>query len=223
MNTYQIRFNKSRGEANRGSMDHVWRVFENGKEYLFKNLDISVTIKSEKDANGQDYNISCVGALIIDRETSTAIIVSGLPQDTAKKEGKPEIKIVCISNVYSRLMHFKNKGDVEVGHKHTFDHGTLLSSGSVLYEIVDEDNGETISSKVFHAPNFIFVDKDKKHRITALKKDTVCACIHALKTNDQDLLDPDCLIEPLVGDLKGIIPRTIYKKTGKNVKSLMID
>ena len=76
MNTYQIRFNKSRGQAGRGSMDHVWRVFENGKEFLFKNLDISVPIKSEKDANGADYNIVCQGFLSIDRETSTACITA---------------------------------------------------------------------------------------------------------------------------------------------------
>jgi hypothetical protein len=76
MNTYQIRFNKSRGQAGRGSMDHVWRVFENGKEKLFKNLDIDVPIKSEKDANGQDYNIVCQGFLTIDRETSTARITA---------------------------------------------------------------------------------------------------------------------------------------------------
>lgn len=74
MNTYQIRFNKSRGQAGRGSMDHVWRVFENGKEFLFKNLDITVPIKSEKDANGLDYNITCRGYMTIDRETSTAVI-----------------------------------------------------------------------------------------------------------------------------------------------------
>jgi hypothetical protein len=55
-------------------MDHVWRVFENGKEYLFKNLDISVPIKSEKDANGNDYNIVCKGYLSIDRDTSTSVI-----------------------------------------------------------------------------------------------------------------------------------------------------
>jgi hypothetical protein len=76
MNTYQIRFNKSRGQAGRGSMDHVWRVFENGKEYLFKNLDISVPIKSEKDVNGADYNIVCKGFLSIDRDTSTATITA---------------------------------------------------------------------------------------------------------------------------------------------------
>jgi hypothetical protein len=57
-------------------MDHVWRVFENGKEYLFKNLDISAPVKSEKDANGQDYNIVCKGFLTIDRATSTATIMA---------------------------------------------------------------------------------------------------------------------------------------------------
>jgi len=80
MNTYQIRFNKTRGQAGRGSMDHVWRVFENGKEYLFKNLDISVPVKSEKDANGNDYNIMCKGFLSIDRDTSTAVIRSKIKQ-----------------------------------------------------------------------------------------------------------------------------------------------
>ena len=57
-------------------MDHVWRVFENGKEYLFKNLDISVPIKSEKDTNDVDYNITCKGYMTIDRDTSTAIITA---------------------------------------------------------------------------------------------------------------------------------------------------
>jgi hypothetical protein len=57
-------------------MDHVWRVFENGKEKLFKNLDITVPIKSEKDVNGADYNIVCQGFLTIDRETSTARITA---------------------------------------------------------------------------------------------------------------------------------------------------
>lgn len=74
MNKYAIRFNKTRGQPGRGTVDHVWRVFENDKEYLFKNLDIDVPITSEKDANGVDYNICCNGYLAIDRDTSTAII-----------------------------------------------------------------------------------------------------------------------------------------------------
>lgn len=76
MNTYQIRFNKTRGQEGRGTTDHVWRVFENGKEFLLKHLDISVPVKSEKDANGQDYNIICKGVMTLDRETSTAIITA---------------------------------------------------------------------------------------------------------------------------------------------------
>ena len=55
-------------------MDHVWRVFEEEKEFLFKNLDITVPIKSEKDKNGVDYNITCQGVMTIDKDTSTAII-----------------------------------------------------------------------------------------------------------------------------------------------------
>jgi hypothetical protein len=74
MNTYHIRFNKSRGETGRGTLDHVWRVFEGEKEYLFKNLDITVPVKSEKDKNGTDYNITCQGIMTIDKDTSTAII-----------------------------------------------------------------------------------------------------------------------------------------------------
>lgn len=79
MSKYSIRFNKTRGQPGRGTMDHVWRVFEGEKEYLFKNLDITVPVKSEKDLNGNDYNICCFGVLKIDKETSTAIIV---PEET---------------------------------------------------------------------------------------------------------------------------------------------
>lgn len=76
MNKYRIRFNKTRGQPGRGTLDHVWRVFEGDKEFLFKELDIRVPVRSEKDANGVDYNIVCVGHLNIDRETSTATILA---------------------------------------------------------------------------------------------------------------------------------------------------
>ena len=72
MNHYLIRFNKSRGQPGRGTEDHVWRVFENEKEYLFKHIKINVPSQSERTCD--DWNISCDGVLVIDRETSTAII-----------------------------------------------------------------------------------------------------------------------------------------------------
>ena len=131
----------------------------------------------------------------------------------------PKIKIMCVSNVYSRLMHFERKGDIEYGHKHDFDHGTLVSSGSILVEIADAVTKQTITKKEVHAPNFIFIEKNKYHKLTALEDNTVCACIHALKTNDGDLLEPDFLVEPLTGDGKGIIPKTVAAKTGKQWRS----
>jgi hypothetical protein len=77
MNKYHIRFNKSRGQPGRGSLDHVWRVFENNDEYIFKNVKINVPSYSEVTGDGQggdDWNIACEGFMKIDEKTSTAII-----------------------------------------------------------------------------------------------------------------------------------------------------
>jgi hypothetical protein len=74
MNKYAIRFNKSRGQQGRGSMEHAWRVFENDKEYLFKHFKLNVPSTSEKEANSEDWNLVCQGVMTIDKETSTAII-----------------------------------------------------------------------------------------------------------------------------------------------------
>ena len=77
MNKYLIRFNKNRGQPNRGTIDHVWRVFENGNEYLCKHIKINVPIQDEvsSDGNGNDdWNIACEGFMTIDKETSSIII-----------------------------------------------------------------------------------------------------------------------------------------------------
>lgn len=74
MNKYRIRFNKSRGQEGRGTVDHVWRVFDGEKEYLVKNFKLNVPSESEKEANGADWNVVCYGILSFDKETSTAII-----------------------------------------------------------------------------------------------------------------------------------------------------
>ena len=74
MNKYKIRYNQTRGNPGRGTPDHVWRVFENNREYLFKNVTINVPCKGESEEDGQHWNIVCHGYLQIDRVTSTAII-----------------------------------------------------------------------------------------------------------------------------------------------------
>jgi hypothetical protein len=37
-----VRFNKNRGQPGRGTVDHVWRVFDGPKEYVAKNVTINV-------------------------------------------------------------------------------------------------------------------------------------------------------------------------------------
>ena len=73
MSKFLIRFNKGRGQPGRGTVDHVWRVFEDDKEYLFKHVKINVPSWDEQ--TGEDWSIACIGKLNIDRRTSTAIIL----------------------------------------------------------------------------------------------------------------------------------------------------
>lgn len=74
---YLIRYNKTAGEPSRGTPDHKWRVFEGEKEYLFKNFKVNVPCHNEL-AMG-DWNLACEGRLVIDRDTSTAIIEVDAP------------------------------------------------------------------------------------------------------------------------------------------------
>jgi hypothetical protein len=76
-NKYLIRFNKTRGQPGRGTLDHVWRVFENDFEYLCKHIKIEVPIHDEVSSNGNghdDWNICCYGTMTIDKATSTIYI-----------------------------------------------------------------------------------------------------------------------------------------------------
>lgn len=72
MNKYLIRFNKTRGMPGRGTIDHVWRVFENDNEFLCKHVKINVPSYSER--TGEDWNMACEGEMSIDKETSTITI-----------------------------------------------------------------------------------------------------------------------------------------------------
>lgn len=72
MKQYLIRFNKNRGQPGRGSVDHVWRVFENGKEHLAKHVRIQVPSWSE--ASGADWNIACNGHMLFFIDSETIVI-----------------------------------------------------------------------------------------------------------------------------------------------------
>jgi quercetin dioxygenase-like cupin family protein len=130
----------------------------------------------------------------------------------------PEIKIIALSNVFSRLMFFNKKGDIEQGHTHTYDHATLVSSGSVLVEILDE-TGKPEQSKVFESPNMIYINKNKAHRLIALEDKTVCVCIHAIRTIDEEIVDPEFLIEPVFSKNRGEVRELVEQVYGKKMQN----
>jgi hypothetical protein len=72
----KIRFNKSRGQPGRGTVDHVWRVFAGPKEYLAKHVEIHVKSWGEKEPGSEDWNIACEGQIQIDREKSSIRVVA---------------------------------------------------------------------------------------------------------------------------------------------------
>ena len=73
MSHFLIRFNKTAGQPERGSPEHVWRVFEDGVEYLARHIRIQVPSWSEQ--SGPDWNIACNGQMIFYHDTDTAVIL----------------------------------------------------------------------------------------------------------------------------------------------------
>lgn len=80
-------------------------------------------------------------------------------------------------NVWVRMMHLLKAGDQIEGHRHTFDHITLLARGSVKME---HDNG----SKEYKAPFLIITPKGIAHKFTALEDKCLLCCIHAIRDGD---------------------------------------
>ena len=117
---------------------------------------------------------------------------------------------MCVSNVFSRMMYFEKAGDVEHGHKHTFDHATLLSSGRLKIEILDEQHNIK-AEKIFVAPDFIFIGKDDIHRLIALDDDTIAVCIHAMRDIDENIIPSNSFVDMVRGDdLEAFIKETNF-------------
>ncbi len=112
---------------------------------------------------------------------------------------EPDVKISCVANLWSKMMKFNNAGDRASGHKHLFDHLTLLAHGSLKVTVEGE-------STVFNAPHMIYITKGKDHELEALEPGTIAYCIHALRDGDAvgDILDPDMIP-------KGINPMSLSK------------
>lgn len=110
-----------------------------------------------------------------------------------------EFTIGCVANLFSKMMHFRQAGDKEIGHEHNFDHLTLLAKGKLRVTV------EGVASD-FTAPHMIYIKAGKVHELVALEDETVAYCIHALRDGDAvgDILDPSMIPA-------GVSPMTIAK------------
>lgn len=100
-------------------------------------------------------------------------------ENTAKMEALGYFGNIWIRSHYYPKAGMTNGG----GHKHHFDHTTLLVNGSVKVEV------EGYEPKVFKAPTFIIIKKEHKHLITALEDDTTYYCVFALRDEDGGVTD----------------------------------
>jgi hypothetical protein len=84
-------------------------------------------------------------------------------------------------NIWVRQNTMELSGVSHSGHKHHFDHVTLLTKGKVKIDV------EGQPSKEFTAPTFIVIRKELEHKITALSDDVLYYCVFALRNLDGDV------------------------------------
>lgn len=87
-------------------------------------------------------------------------------------------------NIWVRQNSIDNAGDSFPGHKHHFDHVTLLVQGKILVEV------EGYEPKEYVAPTFVVISKDKQHKITSLTDNVVYYCVFALRDDNGEVIDP---------------------------------
>lgn len=90
--------------------------------------------------------------------------------------------------VYIKQMALPLKGMLIKGHSHTYDHISLLSTGSVAMF----SGGEYLATYI--APTGILVPANKEHEFLALSDTTVLYCIHNTHDSTFDLLEETLVV-----------------------------
>lgn len=86
-------------------------------------------------------------------------------------------------NIWVRQNVLANAGDVFSGHKHYFDHVTLLVSGTIEMEV------DGYPPKQFVGPTFIVIKKEYAHKVTAITDNAIFYCVFALRDINGEVMD----------------------------------
>lgn len=139
-----------------------------------------------------------------------------MDKSLSTKKG-PKVKITCLSNVYTRMMHFEEAGIVELGHTHIYDHAMLIAKGKISVKLYNPETKEFLPPKEYTAPDMVYIRKELVHQIESLEE-TLAFCIHALRDEDETIFAPDMI--PVPSSFYDSA-RHLYEETGKKVLSVI--
>jgi len=93
--------------------------------------------------------------------------------------------IQIVSNVWCKMMRFPGVGGRVNGHRHTFDHQTLLAKGKFEVRLEGKPPFEQTT------PAMLFIKKGLMHEFIALEKDSLAFCIHPIRDGErvEDIID----------------------------------
>jgi hypothetical protein len=109
---------------------------------------------------------------------------------------QPKIQITCLSNVFIRKMDF----------------ASLVSSGAIEVQVYDDETKQLLPPVLYKAPSLVFIQKGVAHQLTSVEDNTTVCCIHALRDEDETIIDPSMIPIP-----KSIVEahHILHAKTGK--------
>lgn len=105
-------------------------------------------------------------------------------------------------NIFVKQMDFSGPNSTYCGHHHEYDHVTLVASGRVRVKFsavpaagIPEEEAEYSAVTMFITRAF------RTHEITALEPNTTVCCVHALRTEDGEIYQPDVPREYVKGEI----------------------
>ena len=93
------------------------------------------------------------------------------------------VELGYFGNIWVRQNIIEKAGEFFGGHKHKFDHVTLLAKGSIEVEV------EGYAPKKFVAPTFVIIRKEHEHKVTSLTDDVIYYCVFALRDLDGEVIE----------------------------------
>lgn len=113
-------------------------------------------------------------------------------KDSKKTDKGVTNKIAIQHNIFVKQMDFDGANVTYCGHHHDYDHVTMVASGRVRVKFgAVPFAGLPEEEKEYEAVSMFVTRAFRTHEITALEPDTSVCCIHALRTKDGEIFEPD--------------------------------